>query len=162
MNETLATIAEISVAVIGFVAIVSALKGEQKQTGIERVLMINVLAEPIAVVMFALLPLVLETLSLEGHIALRISIAIFALVHLYLSYWVYSRFLPFFGISFPRTGPTILCVLPAILCFVQLIAAAGMLPHYLGFLYLVGLYWLLGMCFLNFLLLFLRSPEDDA
>jgi len=162
MNDTLTTIAEVSVAIVGFVAIVSALNKNQIQGGIERVLLINVLAEPIAVVMFALLPLIAGSYLANAETTLRVLLALFAFVHLFLSYWVYIRFAPFFDSTFPRTSPTLICLAAVLLCLTQLFVSAGFGLEYLEFIYLIGLYWLLGMCFLNFLLLFLRNPEGDV
>ena len=46
-----------------------------------------------------------------------------------------------------------------VICALQIFAVIGPLAAYIEFLYVFGLYWLLGMCFLNFLMLFFRVRE---
>jgi hypothetical protein len=148
------TIAEVAVAVVGFVAIVAAINRDQISNGLERVLAQNVLFEPIAVVMFALLPDIVGASGVEPGLGLRFSLALFAIVHLYLSYWVYTRFRPYLGTELPKFFSLTVIMAAVILCLVQLVSVVFVLPVTPQFLYLVGLYWLLGMCFLNFVMLF--------
>lgn len=155
------TIAEVAVAVVGFVAIVAAIRREEVSNELERVLAQNVLFEPIAVVMFALLPDVVGASGVEYELGLRISLALFAIVHLYLSYWVYKRFRPYLGSKqLPKSSTLAVIFTAVILCLVQLISVVHALPVTPAFLYLLGLYWLLGMCFLNFVMLFVQENGD--
>jgi hypothetical protein len=154
------TIAEVSVAVVGFVAIVAAIRPDRISNDLERVLAQNVLFEPIAVVMFALLPDIVGASGVDSGLGLRFSLVLFAIVHLYLSYWVYTRFRPYLGAEIPYFSLVVI-VAAVILCVVQLASVVYTLPVTPEFLYLLGLYWLLGMCFLNFVWLFVVDKRDS-
>jgi hypothetical protein len=134
------TIAEVSVAVVGFVAIVAAISRERLLTDLEHVLMQNVLFEPIAVVMFALLPQVVASSGLGEKHSLQFSMVVFAVAHLYLSYWVFIRFRPHFGLGMPKAFTLTLILIPVALCLVQLTSVVLVLPIPVDFLYLLGLY----------------------
>ena len=160
MPESLFTIAEIAVAVVGFIAIVTVLREKSDANELDMVLTRNIITEPIAVVMLALLPSVLSNLNFDLDANYRLSNFIAALVHLFLTGWIYTRFSPYFGKGMKQGVTTVLCVIPAGICFLQLGVAAGFLAKYSFFLYVLGLYWLLGMCFVNFLVLFQRIHGD--
>jgi len=161
MHDSYDTIAEVAVAVVGFVAIVTALKKETP-TDVEQVLTKHVLFEPIAVVMFALFPSLVQASGLNPEISLRVSLTVFALCHLCLCYWVYIGFRPYLGSQISRPFFTSVNAIAVTLCIVQLLAATALIPVAIYFLYLLGLYWLLGMCFLNFVTLFTREKTGDA
>ena len=160
MPESLFTIAEIAVAVVGFIAIVTVLREKSDAGELDLVLTRNIITEPIAVVMLALLPSVLANLNIDLDMNYRLSNFIAALVHLFLTGWIYTRFSPHFGKGMNRILTSTLCVIPVAICVLQLCAAAGYFSDYSFFLYVLGLYWLLGMCFVNFLVLFQRIHGD--
>ena len=160
MFDIYETIAQVAVAIVGFVAIVAAINRDEISTELQHVLMQNVLFEPIAVVMFALLPQVLVSSEIGVDQSLTISLVAFAVVHLYLSYWVFSRFRPHLGVEMPKALTLTLISLAVALCLVQLISVVVSLPIPTEFLYLIGLYWLLAMCFLNFVMLFVLKRND--
>jgi hypothetical protein len=161
MGDIYETIAEVAVAVVGFVAIVAAINRDRISTSLQHVLMQNVLFEPIAVVMFALLPQVVVSSGLNQALSLEFSLVAFAFTHLFLSYWVFKRFRPHLGREMPRTLTITLISIAVALSVIQLISVVVVLPIPADFLYLVGLYWLLAMCFVNFVMLFALNRDDE-
>lgn len=161
MSDIYETIAEVAVAVVGFVAIVAAINRDRISTDLQRVLMQNVLFEPIAVVMFALLPQVVVSSGLNQVHSLDISLVAFSIAHLFLSHWVFTRFRPHLGLGMPKVFTLTLISVAVGLSVVQLISVVVRLPVPPEFLYLVGLYYLLGMCFVNFVMLFVLNRDDS-
>lgn len=144
-SEYLYTVAEVSVAFVGFASIVLAVRHRSGTlVGLDRILISWLIERGLAVLAFALLPLLLHHFEIPTHRTLRISSGLLATYFLITSVRVSrvarhhrSHFL------FGRLGGVLRLLIVVAMIPVQAAAALGFLPFAALGWYLLGVSWLL-------------------
>jgi hypothetical protein len=153
------TLAQISIGLAGFSGIIITLqkKPAHEYAAIRRARLGDLLFASLGVIFFSFLPTLIEGVTGDAQIALRISNFIFGCYHVYLI----SLF--FRTASGSKVDPSELMIMPFVfgVLFAQLSTAFGYFSAHVESAYLLALLWFLFIAAFNFVLLLL-DPEGDG
>ncbi len=150
-TDVLQTMAEVAAGFAGFTAILLAVLSRDTSLLALRIGIIHFLQLSLGVVLLALIPSVLASLTDNVDAIWRLSNGIQGVYHLYLLWWILSK--KHLSVGHSQMGPGLTGFLALCgfgIALTNLCVAAGLFSELAAFAFLFGLLWYLGMALVNF------------